>query len=563
MKNFKIQLFALLGSGLLFSCSQAVKKTQERPNIIFIMSDDHAYQAISAYDNTLIETPNIDRIAKMGMLFTQASVTNSICAPSRATILTGKHSHINGKIDNHFPFDTTNVTFPQLLQQAGYQTAMFGKLHFGNNPKGFDQFKILPGQGSYYNPDFITKNEGNIQVEGYVTDIVTDMTLDWLAKERKADQPFMLMYLHKSPHRPWLMAERHMEEFTQRTFPEPATLFDDYSGRTSAAGEAEMNILTHMGWSGDNKLNPEVLKQLGISDVGGYDTSRFIGQMNRFTPAQAENFKKYYDPISEEFVKAYPTMSKEDQMRWKYQRYMQDYLGTIKAVDENVGRLLDYLEANDLMKNTIIVYTSDQGFYLGEHGWYDKRFVYDESFKTPLLVSWPEKIKAGTRSDALVQNLDFAQTFLDVAGVSAPADMQGESLVPLLTGNTEKWTRDAVYYHYYEYPAEHMVNRHYAIVTMEYKLIHYYYVADQWELIDRIKDPQELKNVYNDPAYSEIRADLHKRLDDLRVKYKDNSELSQGYIDKLMEDATEGKVWGINNKRVEEIKSRHQKVEGN
>lgn len=563
MKNFKIQLFALLGSGLLFSCSQAVKRTQERPNIIFIMSDDHAYQAISAYDNTLIETPNIDRIAKMGMLFTQASVTNSICAPSRATILTGKHSHINGKIDNHFPFDTTNVTFPQLLQQAGYQTAMFGKLHFGNNPKGFDQFKILPGQGSYYNPDFITKNEGNIQVEGYVTDIVTDMTLDWLAKERKADQPFMLMYLHKSPHRPWLMAERHMEEFTQRTFPEPATLFDDYSGRTSAAGEAEMNILTHMGWSGDNKLNPEVLKQLGISDVGGYDTSRFIGQMNRFTPAQAENFKKYYDPISEEFVKAYPTMSKEDQMRWKYQRYMQDYLGTIKAVDENVGRLLDYLEANDLMKNTIIVYTSDQGFYLGEHGWYDKRFVYDESFKTPLLVSWPEKIKAGTRSDALVQNLDFAQTFLDVAGVSAPADMQGESLVPLLTGNTEKWTRDAVYYHYYEYPAEHMVNRHYAIVTKEYKLIHYYYVADQWELIDRIKDPQELKNVYNDPAYSEIRADLHKRLDDLRVKYKDNSELSQGYIDKLMEDATEGKVWGINNKRVEEIKSRHQKVEGN
>jgi len=563
MKDIKLTILSVLGIWVLFSCSQEDMTTQERPNIIFIMSDDHAYQAISAYDNTLIETPNIDRIAKMGMLFTQASVTNSICAPSRATILTGKHSHINGKIDNHFPFDTTNVTFPQLLQQAGYQTAMFGKLHFGNNPKGFDQFKILPGQGSYYNPDFITKNEGNIQVEGYVTDIVTDMTLDWLAKERKADQPFMLMYLHKSPHRPWLMAERHMAEFTRRTFPEPATLFDDYSGRTSVAGEAEMNILTHMGWSGDNKLSPEVMKQLGIADVGGYDTSRFIGQMNRFTPAQAENFKKYYDPISEEFVKAYPTMSKEDQMRWKYQRYMQDYLGTIKAVDENVGRLLDYLEANDLMENTIIVYTSDQGFYLGEHGWYDKRFVYDESFKTPLLVSWPDKIKAGTRSDALVQNLDFAQTFLEVAGVPSPADMQGESLVPLLTGNTEKWTRDAVYYHYYEYPAEHMVNRHYAIVTKEYKLIHYYFVEDQWELIDRVKDPQELKNVYDDPAYAAIRADLHQRLEDLRIKYKDNSELSQGYIDKLMEDATEGKVWGINNKQVEEIKSRRQKITAN
>ena len=278
-------------------------------------------------------------------------------------------------------------------------------------------------------------------------------------------------------------------------------------------------------------------------------------------PAQAENFKKYYDPISAEFVKAFPTMTDQDKMRWKYQRYMQDYLGTIKAVDENVGRLLDYLEANDLMDNTIIVYTSDQGFYLGEHGWYDKRFVYDESFKTPLLVSWPDKIKAGTRSDALVQNLDFAQTFLDVAGVPAPSDMQGESLVPLLTGNTEKWMRDAVYYHYYEYPAEHMVNRHYAIVTKDYKLIHYYFVEDQWELIDRIKDPQELKNVYNDPSYAEIRADLHKRLEDLRVKYKDNAQLSQSYIDKLMEDAIEGNVWGMSKQHVEEIQARRKKVE--
>ena len=540
------------------SCTPKEEAKSDRPNIIFIMSDDHAYQAISAYDNTLIETPNIDRIAKMGMLFTQASVTNSICAPSRATILTGKHSHLNGKIDNHFPFDTTNVTFPQLMQQAGYQTAMFGKLHFGNNPKGFDQFKILPGQGSYYNPDFITKNEGNIKVEGYVTDIVTDMTLDWLEKERKPDQPFLLMYLHKSPHRPWLMAERHMEEFTQKTFPEPKTLFDDYSSRPAAA-EAEMNILTHMGWSGDNKLRPEILKELGIADVGGYDTSRFIGQMNRFTPAQAANFRKYYDPISEDFKQRYPTMSKEDLMRWKYQRYMQDYLGTIKAVDENVGRLLDYLEANNLMENTIIVYTSDQGFYLGEHGWYDKRFVYDESFKTPLLVAWPGKVKAGTKSDALVQNLDFAQTFLEAAGIPAPSDMQGESLLPILTGNTEKWTRDAVYYHYYEYPAEHMVNRHYALVTQEYKLVHYYFIQDYWELIDRKKDPMELRNVYDDPAYAEIKADLHKRLDELRVKYKDSKEISDGYIDRLLDDALEGKVWGISKEKAEEIKSQRIK----
>ncbi|HEX6892229.1 MAG TPA: sulfatase-like hydrolase/transferase, partial [Chryseolinea sp.] len=379
----------------------------KRPNIIFIMSDDHAYQAISAYDNRLIETPNIDRIAKMGMLFTNASVTNSICAPSRATILTGKHSHLNGKIDNHFHFDSTNVTFPQLLQKAGYQTAMFGKLHFGNSPKGFDQFKILPGQGAYYNPDFITKNNGNIKVEGYVTDIVTDMTLEWLEKERKPDQPFMLMYLHKAPHRSWLMAERHLQEYTNKKFPEPATLFDDYSGRTSPVAEAEMNILKHMSWAGDNKVFPEVMDELGIAEIG-YDKARYKNEMDRLNPSQMENFKKVYSRINDDFRKAYPAMTDKDKMKWKYQRYMQDYLGTLKAVDENVGRLLDYLEANKMMDNTIIVYTSDQGFYLGEHGWFDKRFVYDQSFKTPLLIAWPGSVKPGTRSDELVQNLDFA-----------------------------------------------------------------------------------------------------------------------------------------------------------
>ena len=560
--KFNNSIFSLLlGITLLTGCQEAKEEKSQRPNIIFIMSDDHAYQAISAYDNTLIETPNIDRIAEMGMLFTQASVTNSICAPSRATILTGKHSHMNGKIDNHFPFDTTNVTFPQLLQDAGYQTAMFGKLHFGNNPKGFDQFKILPGQGNYYNPEFITKEDGEIKIEGYVTDIITDLTLDWMENERKKEDPFLLMYLHKAPHRAWYMAERHLEEFTNKTFPEPATLFDDYSGRTSAAGEAEMNILEHMGWSGDNKLFPKVLRDLGIADVGGYDTSRFNGQMRRFTPSQAENFKKYYEPISETFIQDYPSMSEEDQMRWKYQRYMQDYLGTIKSVDENVGRLLDYLEANDLMENTIIVYTSDQGFYLGEHGWFDKRFVYDESFKTPLLVAWPGKVAAGSKSDELVQNLDFAQTFLEIAGVEAPADMQGESIVPVLTGNLEKWNRDAVYYHYYEYPAEHMVNRHYAVVTKDYKLIHYYYAADEWELIDRKKDPMELKNVYDDPAYAEIRAELHQKLDELRTKYKDSEEVSQGYIDQYWEDMGEDRLFGIYKKGIKEIEARGKEVE--
>jgi arylsulfatase A-like enzyme len=557
MIKYFVVIYALLLLQIESVFSQATQNSK-RPNIIFIMSDDHAYQAISAYDKRLIQTPNIDRIASMGMLFTNASVTNSICAPSRATILTGKHSHLNGKIDNHFHFDTTNITFPQLLQRAGYQTAMFGKLHFGNNPKGFDQFKILPGQGAYYNPDFITKHQGNIQVEGYVTDIVTDMTLDWLDRERKADQPFMLMYLHKAPHRSWLMAERHLEEFTNKKFPEPATLFDDYSGRTAPVAEAEMNIRKHMSWAGDNKVFPEIMDELGIPEIG-FDKERYKYEFSRLNPAQAENFKKAYTKVNEDFKRAYPSMTDADKMRWKYQRYMQDYLGTIKAVDENVGRLLDYLQANNLMENTIIVYTSDQGFYLGEHGWFDKRFVYDESFKTPLLVAWPGKVKAGSRSDELVQNLDFAQTFLEAAEIPAPSDMQGESIIPVLTAQSGKWTRDAVYYHYYEYPAEHMVNRHYAIVTKDYKLIHYYFVEDKWELIDRKKDPMELKNVYDDPAYAKVRKDLHARLEKLRKKYKDNTQLSQRYVDQFMKDASAGKVFGVTKEMADKIFERRKK----
>lgn len=545
-------VFLILIGFVFASCESRKEETPtQRPNIVFIMSDDHAYQAISAYDNRLIETPNIDRIAKMGMLFTNASVTNSICAPSRAVILTGKHSHINGKIDNHFPFDTTNVTFPQLLQKAGYQTAMFGKLHFGNNPKGFDQFKILPGQGSYYNPDFITKNEGEINVKGYVTDVITDMTLDWLERERNPEDPFLLMYLHKAPHRSWLMAERHMEEFTNKTFPEPPTLFDDYATRP-AAEEAEMSILKHLSWTGDSKIYPEVLDSMAVPEIG-VDKLRYNFQVGRMDSVQMSNFKSHYDRINTDFKTNYPVLSEADKMRWRYQRYMQDYLGTIKSVDENVGRVLDYLEEHNLMENTIVVYTSDQGFYLGEHGWFDKRFVYDESFKTPLLVSWPEKIKPGSTSDEMVQNLDFAQTFLEVAEVEQPSDMQGESLVPILTGEMEGWNREAVYYHYYEYPAEHMVNRHYAIVTKEYKLIHYYFDLDYWELIDRKKDPKELTNLYDHPDYAEIKEKLHKELDEIRTKYKDSDALNQEYIELFMDDVEQNGIFGVNEKKLEDI----------
>lgn len=547
MKYLKINpkgwsiLLGFVGVTFIFSCHS--EKKNERPNIVFIMSDDHAYQAISAYDNSLIETPNIDRIAKKGMLFTNASVTNSICAPSRATILTGKHSHINGKVDNVNPFDTTNITFPQLLQEAGYQTAMFGKLHFGNNPKGFDQFKILPGQGSYYNPEFITKNEGEIKVNGYVTDIITDMTLDWLSKEREAEKPFMLMYLHKAPHRSWEMAERHMEEYTNKSFPEPKTLFDTHEGMP-AAKVAEMNISGNLGWARDLKIYPETMDELQLDEIG-FDKIGFEYSYKRLDSSQKENFDSFYKKRSEDLKKRYPSMTAEDLTKWRYQCYMQDYLGTIKSVDENVGRVLDYLEENDLMDNTIIVYTSDQGFYLGEHGWFDKRFVYDESFKTPLLVSWPNRIKEGSVSDELVQNLDFAQTFLEVAEADQPSDMQGKSMLPVLTGDSKNWNRDAVYYHYYEHPSEHNVNRHYAAVTKEYKLIHYYFDLDYWELIDRKKDPLEQHNYYDDPAYAEVKKEMHSKLDALREQYGDSEALSQKYIDDFMPLAVEGKVWGV------------------
>lgn len=525
----------ILSVGTFYSCQQAQKKKRTaKPNILFIMSDDHAYQAISAYSNRLTQTPNIDRIAKEGMLFTNACVTNSICAPSRAVILTGKHSHLNGKIDNHFPFDTNNVTFPQILHQNGYQTAMFGKLHFGNSPKGFDQFKILPGQGTYYNPDFITKHEGRINVTGYTTDIITDMTLDWLDNERDTTQPFFLAYLHKAPHREWLPPERHYKEFTKKTFPEPANLFDDYEGRGRAAKEAEMNLLTHMNWAGDSKVYPEVMDELGIPETAGWDKGAFKREVGRQNEEQRAKWDAVYRPIIDDFKEKYPTMTEEEKMKWRYQRYMQDYLGSIAAVDDGVGEVLAYLDEHGLAENTIVVYTSDQGFYLGEHGWFDKRFIYDESFKTPLMVRWPEVIDPGTVNTQMVQNLDFAQTFLSVANIPALEDMQGESLLPLWEGNTEGF-RDAVYYHYYEYPSIHMVKRHYGIVTEDYKLIHFYYDVDEWELYDRKKDPMEMKNEFDNPAYAEVVADLKTRLADLRVQYKDSPELDQMYIDKYNE----------------------------
>ena len=530
-KNYYLSTAAIALA--LPSCQNKLDKKMdmERPNIIFIMADDHAYQAISAYSSHLTSTPGIDRIANEGMLFTNACVSNSISAPSRAVILTGKHSHLNGKIDNRFPFDTTQLTFPQILHEEGYQTAMFGKLHFGNNPKGFDQFKILPGQGTYYNPDFNTKKEGRIRVEGYTTDIITDMTLKWMEEERDKEKPFFLAYLHKAPHREWLPAERHFKDFTKKTFKEPETLFDNYEGRGTAAKTAEMNLLTHMNWAGDSKIYPELMDELGIKETAGWDKGAFRREVGRTNSEQRAAWDAVYGPINEDFKKNYPGMNREDLMKWRYQRYMQDYLGCIAAVDEGVSKVLDYLDKNGLAENTIVVYTSDQGFYLGEHGWFDKRFIYNESFKTPLIVRWPEVISPGSKNTQMVQNLDFAQTFLDAAGIDAPDDMQGESLLPLFKGKTKNF-REAVYYHYYEYPAVHMVKRHYGIVTEDFKLVHFYYDVDEWELYDRKNDLNEMKNVYNDPAYEEVVKELKDKLAELRIKYKDSEELDKFYIDK-------------------------------
>ncbi|MFL2611768.1 MAG: sulfatase [Flavobacteriaceae bacterium] len=504
------------------------------------MSDDHAYQAISAYSNSLTQTPNIDRIANEGMIFSNACVTNSICAPSRAVILTGKHSHLNGKIDNHAKFDDTQLTFPQLFQENGYQTAMFGKLHFGNNPKGVDDFLILPGQGDYINPRFIGKKKDTL-ITGYVTDIITDLTLNWFKNKRDKSKPFLMMYLHKAPHRAWWPSPEKFAEFYQKKFPEPKTLFDDYTGRGVAAKSAEMNIFKHMQYMHDSKVRPSTIEEMGnvepeIQYVTGKGkkvkptAQRFYGPFNRANDEQKRKYDVRLDKISKDFKENWPKMNNKEKMKWKYQRYMQDYLATISSVDDNVGRVLDYLRESGLEDNTIVVYTSDQGFYLGEHGWFDKRFIYDESFKTPLIIKWPNVIKPGTTSEEMVQNLDFAQTFLEAAMIDVPDDMQGESLIPLLKGNSDQWTREAVYYHYYEYPSVHMVKRHYGIVSKEFKLVHFYNDIDEWELYDRIKDPNEMNNVYNNPDYKKVVDKLTQDLKEMRKKYNDSDLLDKSFI---------------------------------
>ncbi len=530
MKHIFVNSATLLGVGsmaLLAAC-QTQPKEQQRPNIIFIMSDDHAYQAISAYGLGLNETPNIDRLANEGAMFTRSTVTNSISAPSRAVLLTGKHSFVNGKVDNLQPFNWDQPNFPKLMQANGYQTAMIGKIHLDGIPQGFDYSMVLPGQGEYYNPDFFIDGE-RVRKEGYCTEIITEETLDWLKNKRDPNKPFAVLYHQKAPHRNWLPAPKYLNLYDDVTFELPETFFDDYEGRGRAAKEQEMQVHGHARWGHDFKF---------IVDPNG-DSTGFHNQLKRMTPQQREDWLAAYTPENEEFKAKYKDMTEEEIALWKYNRYIKDYLRTIKSVDDGVGELLDYLEESGLAENTIVVYTSDQGFYLGEHGWFDKRFMYEESFRTPILMRYPKEIKAGIVIDKLVQNLDFAPTFLDYAGIEAPEEMQGESFRKLVAGKTDKW-RDFAYYTYYEYPAEHMVKRHYGVTTDRYKLMHFYYDIDEWELYDLKTDPKEMTNQYNNPEYAEVREMMHKKLEETREYYGDSDELNQSYLQKFL-DHLEGR----------------------
>ena len=458
----------------------------QRPNIVWIFSDDHACNAIGAYGGRLESenlTPNIDSIARAGIIFDRAYVGNSICAPSRATLLTGKHSHLNGKFDNRGGFNHDQQQFQKILQKHGYQTAMIGKIHLNGAMQGFDYWEVLPGQGRYTNPQFVTA-EGKTQYEGHSTDIVTDRALNWLDNGKDDVKPFMMMVHYKAPHRNWLPAPRIMDQFRKRTFPEPESLFDDYSGRGVAAHKQDMSISRTMRMGADLKVTP------------GSERAAWL--------------KKH--PLEGDAL-----------VRWKYQAYMQDYLGCIAGVDENIGRILAWLKEHDLEQNTVVMYSSDQGFYLGEHGWFDKRFMYEESFRMPLVAKWPGVIKPGRRNDDLVQNIDFAETFLDIAGAGIPDDMQGESLVPLLKDETPADWRKSLYYHYYEYPAVHSVRRHEGIFDGRHKLIRFYGLdvpnGEEWELFDLTTDPAELTSIYDQSGQSRRIEELKAELDRLKKIY--------------------------------------------
>lgn len=495
----------------------------DRPNILFIFSDDHAPHAIGAYDGWLKSvdpTPKIDELARQGMLFKNSFCTNSICGPSRAVIQTGKHSHKNGFMNNGNSFDWNQQTFPKLLQKVGYTTAIYGKSHLKGTPQGFSDWKVLPGQGLYYNPDLITPS-GKTMIQGHCTDVVTDLAVQWLKKGREADKPFMLMVQHKAPHRNWMPAPRHLNLYDDISIPEPTTLFDKWADNAPPARYQELEIDRHMHLNFD--LFVDLTSDFDSKSVlGRFDRSAWVN-MKRMTQSQMTTFRDAYAPRDKAFHDA--NLSGDDLVRWKYQRYAKNYLRCVKGVDESVGTLMDTLDELKLSENTVVIYSSDQGFYIGDHGWFDKRWMYDESLKMPLIVKWPGKTKPASHSDAMVQNLDYAETFLEMAGAEIPADMQGKSLVPLLKGESPKDWRESIYYHYYEYPSVHMVPRHYGVRNHQFKLMRFYQF-DEWEFYDLENDPDELTNQYSNPEYANQIAQMKQELERLRELYQDNSDVS-------------------------------------
>lgn len=514
MNSYKNYIFPVMAVACSLNCT--AKEKVKRPNIIFMMTDDHTTQAISCYGSKLASTPNLDRLANEGVRFDNCYATNALSGPSRACILTGKFSHVNGFTDNSSVFNGNQPTFPSLLREAGYQTAIIGKWHLISEPKGFDYWCILSGQheqGDYYKPDFC-ENGKDIQEQGYVTDVITDKTIDFL-EHRDKSKPFCVMYHQKAPHRNWMPAQRYLGIFNDRVFPEPENLFDDYSERGRAAKEQDMSIAKTMTDAWDLKLltHDEIMKLP--------DDNKFKKVYKRMTPAEMAKWDSTYAERIAQFRKG--GMNDKQLISWKYQQYMRDYLATAQAVDENVGRLLDYLEKTGELDNTIIVYTSDQGFFLGEHGWFDKRFMYEECQRMPLMVRYPKAIKPKSVSNAICMNVDFAPTFLDFAGIPVPADIQGHSLKPVLQaeGKAPANWRKAAYYHYYEYPAEHSVKRHYGIRTADFKLIHFYNDVNEWEMYDLKKDPHEMHNVFGKPAYAKEQRKLMKLLLETQKQYKD------------------------------------------
>ena len=494
-------------------------RPEERPNILFIMSDDHAVRALSCYDGTLNQTPNIDRIASGGVRFNQSFCTNSVCAPSRAVLLTGVYSHINGVIDNRTPFDGTQVTFPKLLQANGYRTALFGKWHLQSDPTGFDHWKILVGQGEYFNPDFI-ENGAPAHTHGYVTDIITDDCLEWL-RGHQTGQPFCVLLHHKAPHRNWMPDEKHASLYQDEVFPPPGTFHDDYASRSDAARLQRMRVADDLRPSVDLKIPPDDTPDDDTPAVQAErrDWERLRGRMDE---EQRRAWDEAYMRETEEYRNRPP--DEDPPAEWKYNRYIRDYLRCVASIDDNIGRVLDFLEEQGLADNTIVVYTSDQGFYLGEHGWYDKRFMYEESLRMPLLIRFPREIGPAVNDRDMVLNLDFAPTLLDFARVEVPPAMQGISLRGVLTGIAPNVPRESIYYHYYEYPGEHQVRRHYGVRTRTHKLMHFYHDIDAWELYDLRNDPRELKNLYNRPEHALLVKQLKGELDALRRRYRDTDE---------------------------------------